>query len=324
MKLHTVPPPATHDLFAMLFHGKKWIAGGLALLLTLSACALSPEPAAEESGYLIYYLARSDESQGGDLIQGSWEQLALAEDAGLTEQARAVVERLIAGPAEDESLRSPLPGDISLLSLDMQDRRITVDLSGGFAQLSGIELTLVDYCLTLSLTALEGISAVSITAQGREVGQQPKQIFYERDVLLSDMGDVLQTVKVTLYFLNGQGALEGEERTLEVYEGQTLAENLVAALLSGPESRELTRVIPEDFMVNSVRVDEGICYVNISAASLASLPEDEAAQRLILWSLADSLYSLEAVEELRLLSDGQELTHFGLVPVSTVAVRPQG
>ena len=99
---------------------------------------------------------------------------------------------------------------------------------------------------------------------------------------------------------------------------------LVAALLSGPESRELTRVIPEDFMVNSVRVDEGICYVNISAASLASLPEDEAAQRLILWSLADSLYSLEAVEELRLLSDGQELTHFGLVPVSTVAVRPQG
>ena len=108
MKLHTVPPPATHDLFAMLFHGKKWIAGGLALLLTLSACALSPEPAAEESGYLIYYLARSDESQGGDLIQGSWEQLALAEDAGLTEQARAVVERLIAGPAEDESLRRAL------------------------------------------------------------------------------------------------------------------------------------------------------------------------------------------------------------------------
>ena len=134
----------------------------------------------------------------------------------------------------------------------------------------------------------------------------------------------MQTVEVTLYFLNGQGALEGEQRTLEIYEGQTLAENLVSALLAGPENRELTAVIPEDFMINSVRVDEGVCYVNISQESLASLPQEESGQRLILWSLADSLYSVETINELRLVSNGEELTHFGLVPVDTVAVRPQG
>ena len=183
---------------------------------------------------------------------------------------------------------------------------------------------MADYCLTLSLTGLEGISAVAVTSQGRAVGQQPKQLFYERDVLLSNMGDVLQTVQVTLYFLNSQGALEGEVRTLEIYEGQTLAENLVSALLAGPENRELTAVIPEDFMINSIRVDEGICYVNISQESLASLPQEESSQRLILWSLADSLYSVETINELRLVSNGEELTHFGLVPVDTVAVRPQG
>ena len=213
---------------------------------------------------------------------------------------------------------------MALQSLTIQDRRATVDLSGGFAQLGGVELTLADYCLTLSLTALGGISAVAVTAQGREVGQQPKQIFYERDVLLSDMGDVLQTVEVTLYFLNSDGALEGEKRTLEVYEGQTLAENLIAALLSGPESRELTKAIPDDFMINSVRVDDGICSVSISEESLAALPEDESAQRRILWSLSDSLYSIETVRGLRLLSNGEELTYFGQIPVETVAVRPQG
>ena len=138
------------------------------------------------------------------------------------------------------------------------------------------------------------------------------------------MGDVLQTVEVTLYFLNGEGALEGEKRTLELYEGQTLAENLIAALLAGPENRELTAVIPEDFIINSVRVDEGTCYVNISAESLAALPEDEAAQRQILWSLSDSLYSINTIQGLRFLSNGEELTHFGLIPVETVAVRPQG
>ena len=77
-------------------------------------------------------------------------------------------------------------------------------------------------------------------------------------------------------------------------------------------------------MINSVRVDEGVCYVNISQESLASLPQEESDQRLILWSLADSLYSVETINELRLVSNGEELTHFGLVPVDTVAVRPQG
>ena len=302
---------------------RKKMGWVLALALLLTACALPRETDGEESGYLLYFLAETDEARGGDLIRSSYEQLDLAEDASLEEQAAAVVERLIAGPADD-ALRSPLPSGVTLLSLTIQDRRATVDLSGGFARLGGVELALADYCLTLSLTALEGISAVAVTAQGREVGQQPKQIFYERDVLLSDMGDVLQTVEVTLYFLNSDGALEGEKRTLEVYEGQTLAENLIAALLSGPESRELTKAIPDDFMINSVRVDDGICSVSISEESLAALPEDESAQRRILWSLSDSLYSIETVRGLRLLSNGEELTYFGQIPVETVAVRPQG
>lgn len=302
---------------------KRWKAAVAVLLLLLTACGFPQEQDGEETGYLIYYLAQTDEARGGDLIRGSYEQLELPEGASLEEQATAVVRRLISGP-EERNLRSPLPDNIRLLSLTIQDRRVTVDFSGGFAQLSGIELTLADYCLTLSLTDLEGISSVAITSQGRAVGQQPKQLFYERDVLLSNMGDVLQTVEVTLYFLNSQGALEGEQRTLEIYEGQTLAENLVIALLDGPENRELTQVIPEDFIINSVRVDEGICYVNISAESLASLPEDEAAQQLILWSLSDSLYSIETVNELRFLADGEELAYFGSIPLDTVSTRPQG
>ena len=302
---------------------KKRIAAALALMLTLTACGISQTPQEEETGYLIYYLAGNEDARGGDLIRGSYEDLPVAEDASTEVKAKAVVRQLIAGSA-DGSLRSPFPEDVRLLSLSIQDRRATVDLSSGFSQLSGVELAMADYCLTLSLTALEGISAVAVTSQGRAVGQQPKQLFYERDVLLSNMGDVLQTVEVTLYFLNGQGALEGEQRTLEIYEGPTLAENLVSALLAGPENRELTAVIPEDFMINSVRVDEGVCYVNISQESLASLPQEESGQRLILWSLADSLYSVETINELRLVSNGEELTHFGLVPVDTVAVRPQG
>ena len=301
---------------------RGWIAAGLALL-ALAACA-SPAPPEEQGARTpIYYLAAEDASRGGDRIRACYETLGLGQDATVRDEAAAVVSRLLEGPT-DRELESPLPAGVELLSLEVRDRTAYVDLSGSFNQLAGVELSMADYCLTLSLTALDGIGAVRITAQGRPVGQQPKQVFYERDVLLSTMVDVLQTVEVTLYFQDSGGTLTGERRTLTLYEGQTLAESLMAALLEGPASRELSPTLPENFTVNYVRIENGICYVSLPAASLALLPEDEQAQRTILWSLAESLYSIAAVDELRLLADGEELAYFGLIPVETVASRPQG
>ena len=293
------------------------------LLVLLTACSAPAGPEQGTEGVLVYYLLPEEEARGADRIGARWESLALPEGADDLTEARAVVERLMAGP-EDESMYSPLPEGVELLGLELRDRTAYVDFSGEIRDLSGVDLTLADYCLTLSLTALDSVRAVTVTAQGRPLGQQPKQVFYERDVLLSDMGDVLQTVEVSRYFLNADGALAAEKRMLSLYEGQTLAEALVAALLEGPESRELLRAVPEGFAINYVRVDSGVCYLSLPASSLALLPQDGQTQQMILWSLADSLYSIDSVEEIRLLADGEELKLFGSVPVESVAVRPQG
>ena len=293
------------------------------LLVLLTACSAPAGPEQGTEGVLVYYLLPEEEARGADRIGARWESLALPEGADDLTEARAVVERLMAGPG-DESMYRPLPEGVELLGLELRDRTAYVDFSGEIRDLSGVELALADYCLTLSLTALDSVRAVTVTAQGRPLGQQPKQVFYERDVLLSDMGDVLQTVEVSLYFLNADGALAAEKRMLSLYEGQTLAEALVAALLEGPESRELLRAVPEGFAINYVRVDSGVCYLSLPASSLALLPQDGQTQQMILWSLADSLYSIDSVEEIRLLADGEELKLFGSVPVESVAVRPQG
>ena len=293
------------------------------LLVLLTACSAPAGPEQGTEGVLVYYLLPEEEARGADRIGARWESLALPEGADDLAEAQAVVERLMAGPG-DESMYSPLPEGVELLGLELRDRTAYVDFSGEIRDLSGVELALADYCLTLSLTALDSVRAVTVTAQGRPLGQQPKQVFYERDVLLSDMGDVLQTVEVSLYFLNADGALAAEKRMLSLYEGQTLAEALVAALLEGPESRELLRAVPEGFAINYVRVDSGVCYLSFPASSLALLPQDGQTQQMILWSLADSLYSIDSVEEIRLLADGEELKLFGSVPVESVAVRPQG
>lgn len=300
---------------------KKRVTGMLAVMLAgiCFGCAGNTEDA---EPYRIYFTAPKT-AQGSDIIQASLENLLLKEKASPTEKASAIVQRLIEGP-EGGDLTSPFPTGVQLQSIVINDRLATVDFSSDFTRLEGIDLLLADYCLTLSLTELEDVTAVAVTAQGRALAQQPKPVFYQRDVLLSSMDDVIQTVEATLYFQDENGALAGEQRVLEIYEGQTQAENLLDALFAGPVSRHLTAVIPPELFINSVRMERGVCYVNFSAESLEFLPKEENRQRIILWSLSESLYSLDTVQEIHLLADGELLEFFGTLPVEGTLARAKG
>lgn len=293
-----------------------------ALLVTAAAC--TPDAGNDEQGIVmpIYFIAPADAVRGGDVVQCSMEALDVDENMSADELATAVVERLLSG-SRDGTLFSPFPKDTALISLTIRNARAHVDLSG-ILRMDGIDLTLADYCLTLSLTAIEGIDSVSVTGSGRLLAQQPRRIFYPHDVLLSSGDSVLQQIHVMLYFLNSSGALTPEERILDLYEGETQSAVLLTALLAGPKSSELVSVIPDDFLISSIKVEDGVCRIHLPAATLQSLPQDEYSQNLILWSLAESLYSLDYIQEIRLMTDNGELERFGLVPVASIAKRAQG
>ena len=290
-----------------------------AMLLLAVACAPVEVPE-EEEGHLIYFPDDALLSKGGDALVAKRMQLQLKEEASLTEEAIAVVMALIRGTQENPH---PFGEHIYLRGLTITGRRAYVDISPSYAELTGIEMSLADYCITLSLTELDGISAVSITAGGKELYHRPNAVLMERDVLLSNMEDVIETVEVKLYFLGEENVLVAEERVLELYEGQTLAESLISALLSGPVSRELTALIPEDFVVNGIRVEDGVCYLNLPGEALETLPESAKSQEFLIRSIARSIYSMENVEEICILADGVELEFIGLVDLDLIRFRPR-
>lgn len=297
------------------------IPAAMVLLLLLGACGIRAAAEEEPSGASIYYLDVSHEAKGGDALKAVPRDLGLSPAAPAAQRAEAAVRALLQNSPE-EGLQTPLPG-IELLSVTVLDQCAYVDLSTAFSLLDGVDLTLADYALTLTLTDLEGISAVSITVQGQPVGQQPKLIFYGRDVRLFANEDTFKTVEITLYFPNSDGVLTGERRSLHLYEGQTVAENLIVSLFEGPYDHELQKIIPDALSFYSVRVDNSICTLNLVADSLSSLPEDPAEQELILRSIAKSLYSIKAIQEIRILADGEVLSLFGAVPTDMIAARPQ-
>ena len=221
----------------------------------------------------------------------------------------ALMEALLAGP-DEPSLSSPIPEGTALKSLKVSGRRAQIDLSAQYARLTGIDLSLADYCITLTLTQLPDVARVRITVAGRELDYRSRQVFLARDILTVPKEDVVGTVDTSLYFVNGDGALTAEARTLNLYEGDTQVSAVVRALENGPETKGLSGVLPEGFKVRKVWLEEEICYVSLSSALLEGQPEPETLSQAVL-ALEQSLLSLESVEEVRFLVDGELADTYG-------------
>ena len=63
-------------------------------------------------------------------------------------------------------------------------------------------------------------------------------------------------------------------------------------------------------------VDDGVCYADLSGALLAAPPEQAEEQELLITSIVETLCSLDKVEQVRLLVEGEALTAYGGLDLS--------
>ena len=270
-------------------------------LLLLPAGCRREEPA--RTAYDLYFQeADLTYSAGESPFRTETVYLYDAETDAAPRLAEALVRELPKGPA-DETLKSTLPAGTTLLSLEIEGDRARVDLSPSYESLSGVALTLADSAIAMTLSQVPEVSSVQITVRGRELAYREQPVLNLRDILLTPEEDVISTVEARLYFLNQEGRLTAAEQILDLYEGDTQVSAVAKALEGRPEGRDLLSPLPEGFQVKSVWLEEDICYVNLSSALLEGL--GESALQTALRALEDSLSSLEAVEEVRFLVDGE-------------------
>ena len=136
-----------------------------ALLLGLTACG------SETGGLRLYYpavLSARDKSTGGsDAItstQVSWKKVT-GDDRGRQQQAQYIMELLLGG-CKVSGFTSPVPTGTTVRSCTVTGGTVSVDLSSEYDRLTGIDRTIADYCITLSLLQLTGIYAVRLTVMG--------------------------------------------------------------------------------------------------------------------------------------------------------------
>ena len=263
---------------------KRIISLLLAAVLAASLCACGEQQAADGGSLRLYCPADLSEQNksagGGDAVQGiaiPWADIT-AGDRGRQQQAQYIMELLLGG-CTAEGFIAPIPVGTQLLSCTVTGGTVSVDMSSEYDQLIGIDRTIADYCITLSLMQLDGIYAVRLTVAGELPADRTSEVYTSEEVLLTSPDDVVRTVKVQLYFPDGGGTLVGEERRLTVYEGETVAQAVVKALTERPldSYADLYPLLPEGFTALNASTEEGICYLNLPGSVAALLPEDAEA-----------------------------------------------
>ncbi|MCF6461973.1 GerMN domain-containing protein [Clostridium sp. Cult1] len=154
------------------------------------------------------------------------------------------------------------------------------------------------------------------------VDENPQDVVEEEDNEVIEPTPSTDEVEITLYFANkeyvetGDESLEKlipEKRTVE-YGDISLEERVVKELMKGPDSDELSTVIPSNVKLLGVEVSDGTAFVNFAGEGLygGSMQEDFTISQIV-----NSLVELDDVERVQFLIDGQKAeTLMGHIEIS--------
>lgn len=292
MRFHALiglPCKGQKEAYSALSRGKGWLLA-VALLALLTGCSKG------ENTCLIYYRTSDD-----NLTASALETVTrkLSSEGDVIQQG---LELLLDDPG-DTRLTSPFPAGTRLLSWKLENGLLTVDFSEQYSQLSGMDLTLADYCVVLTMTQFEGVEKVQITAAGTAVPGRNKEIMSAGDAILSNGEGDVQTAAVQLSFPLADGSGLGTEyREIRTLESETLEEAVIRALCEGPTSSKMTGdCFPEEPGEISISVEKGVCTLSLNDSWLQVMPQEDWARELTIYSIVNSLTELDEVDQVLVL-----------------------
>lgn len=275
----------------------------LAALLALSACQ-SQEP---QDALRLWFPSNPDASD--HTAQAVTFELSLESETNTSEAIEVLIEALFSGP-KSENLVNPFPEGTKLLSWRLHDNQLDLELSEEYGSLTGVDLTLADYCLTLTLCQLDGIDRVSLSVDG--AAGQEKRLLTPEEVIFTGAEEEPRQINTALYFPRALGkGLGFETRELTLTEDDDLYMMIAGELMNGPTDPDLQTFLPDADVLMGVWMDDNVCYVNFSSEFLTQAPEGETEQNLLLYSVVDTLGNLDSVTAVQLLVEGERLPEFG-------------
>lgn len=211
-----------------------------------------------------------------------------------------LLEVYLAGPSSDH-LRSPFPDGTKMLSIQEGEEGLEITMSGGFFTLQGIELSIESYCLGRTVCEYLDLEHVVVVD---EMGSIRMEIAPDNYLLENSFSSENATV-FTLYFPDrSHRYLTPETREVTLSENESPETYLLRQLIQGPQEGALVSPIPKDAQVLDVNTENGVCRVDLSQEFFAEYDADPYGAYSAIYSLVNTLTSLEHIDSVQLLCQG--------------------
>ena len=283
------------------------------LLGLLSGCASSVSPWA----MLLYYRAAEvgygengliDTEAAG--VRGVWSPETLAE-------------RYFEGP-ETESLVSPFPKGAALVRAQLENGVLHMTLSREFGNLTGADLSLVLSCITLTFSQLTGVEAVELSAERSLIGGQSSVKIRPDQILRVDNSEEIAENTLNIYYADSQNryliASEVKTKLSTVPEQAALA---LSMLGEQPSNDGLQATLPENTELLDLSIEDGVCIVDFSGDFYRNRPENDAAERMTVLSIVNTLTEFPGIESVQFFVEGETLKTYSHMDLSLQYVRDE-
>lgn len=280
----------------------------ICVLLCLSGCAAcSKKKENSENSISVYYVSNSetkveahDYVLQSDTREGQLEELMTC--------LSTVPEKL--------EYKAPLAMDFKLLGMQVEERKILLDVDSAYMKLPATTEVLVRAAIVRTLTQLENISYVGITVEGNQLFDNTGSLvgWMNAEQFINNDGNEINTyelAKVKLYFANETGdKLIGAYREKHYSTNTPLERFVVEEIIAGPSGQLeglYPSVNPETKIIN-VMTKDGICYVNLDASFLTVV--NNVSMDVAIYSMVNSLVELSNVNKVQILINGEVPSNF--------------
>jgi spore germination protein GerM len=277
------------------------------LLLTLCAGLLGCQTQEDHTSCTFYYF-RSDPKFSGinGVIAPEQRQLPGGEN-----DLDVLLELYLQGPAH-QNLENPLPDNCPVPNWELSDGTLFLSFSQELAQLTGMDLTLAASCLARTFLELTGAETLVLTADGKLLnGEAALVLSRDQLILRDDSMDQLRGEHTVYYTGVDRRYLIGHSVNVNLENREELPGLLLEQMLTVPQDTELRSLIPSGTKIRSVRVEDGLCTVDLSQEFESRRSFSQTGQLLSLMGIVNTLCNLNEIDQVTFLVEGDPLVHYG-------------
>ena len=281
---------------------RRFVALTLLCAVLLSGCSFLGSDSAQ-SYHFYYQSVASANNISSSVIQSEVRQIPLSQQSSVTD----LVEQYLAGPKSD-TLLSPFPKDTTVVSCTDQGGALTIVLGGSYRTMDGIGRTIAQACLVKTLLQLDGIQTVTVRNDGGALANVDSRAFDSDSFVLSDIESESQQIGVRVYFPDTEDRyLLSSTFRIMSDSPETTASAIIQQLIAGPPNVGMNPVMPQGTALRKLWINNGVCTVDFTMPFLSGRPHTAAQERLLLYSIVNSLCELPEIDSVRFLCDGEKI-----------------